>query len=43
MDDRSDSVADAYYKTLQWALEPPDPDNERADLGEWFRLGSGVF
>jgi len=43
MDDRRDSVADAHYKTLRWALEPPDPDSERADLGEWFRLGSGVF
>jgi len=43
MDDRRDSVADAHYKTLRWVLEPPNPDNERADLGEWFRLGSGVF
>lgn len=43
IDERRSNVAQAHFKTLQWALSPPTPEVEWDDLSEWLRSGSGVY
>lgn len=43
IDERKNNVAEAHFKTLQWALHPPTPEVEWDDLSEWLRSGSGIY
>ncbi|EUC30786.1 hypothetical protein COCCADRAFT_44375, partial [Bipolaris zeicola 26-R-13] len=43
IDDRKDSISEAYSETFKWALEPTDPDSNWSDLGQWLRSGAGIY
>jgi len=43
IDDREQAVANSHFKTLHWALAPPDKVVEWDDLVEWLRSGSGIY
>ncbi|KAH7245402.1 prion-inhibition and propagation-domain-containing protein, partial [Fusarium tricinctum] len=43
IDDRRKSVMDAHFKTLRWALNPPEGAMKWDDLCVWLQQGSGIF
>ncbi|KAF4460941.1 small s [Fusarium albosuccineum] len=45
IDDREQAVAQAYEKTLQWALQPPQHDFAWDDLSHWLQCSSssGIY
>jgi hypothetical protein len=43
MDERKMTVKEAHFKTLHWALDPPQGELKWDDLGLWLRQGSGIY
>jgi len=44
IDERRQYVEEAHFKTLSWALDPPDgSEMPWDDLPEWLRSGSGIY
>ncbi|RYP04282.1 hypothetical protein DL764_004545 [Monosporascus ibericus] len=43
IDDRRNNIANAHFKTMQWALESPQSKLKWDDLSQWLRSGSGIY
>lgn len=43
IDDRRESVKEAHFKTLRWALYPPNGAMKWDDFSEWLQQGSGIY
>lgn len=43
IDDRKARISDRHFRTLNWALEPPERAVKWDNLAEWLRCGSGLY
>lgn len=43
IDDRKANIEDRHFRTLDWALDPPNRQLQWDNLAEWLKNGSGLY